>query len=1018
MTTNSEPNIVLPTVIRPADLTKKHIAVELLQNADGSVRLTIISQSAVGDGFGIDGRTFRASNGVTLQSSYTPEYANVDALYVRGVQTGASDRAVIIPSDNIRRIVAAINEYNDYWATRPEPVIISDITFSNAPWMDYLTLPHGTRVQVMPNLSAGDILLQYKVTGQMARRSNQIFSIGHAIPRRGPNGYSLAKFNEYPLQDTGGQCSVRCFNFALLPDGTLLRFPWSIGEPLTGIGEIRRTVDLNAPQTTDLTFGNVTIFRTPEPRVVAPSGGEIYVNGPYAYYVGGALPDGRALLLTMGTTSPTQWEETINTNIIFEHDLKDTREGGRLTLSNVTGLIRLARYALPALINAGREVPVETGRIGDIIITADRRFYVITYSAPNPNSGAPREIRGVLQPGLREAKNYKWWESNYVNSMAFYTGMLVRIIPRGDIPPEAITLPVKETDDEKETTFDGFEIITRDVDEFEVKQIRAAFTQEIVNNFKAAGITRLDLYPPGKITVPHQNTVHFSVPTKSGGLQTVPIHVESVKIRTTGRPTFWNHWVVYPTDQQVRGVPIHICDANSEEIAAIYYPQEKSLHFGFLPFALGGSGGVAWLKSALLHVSRSVAKLSARYEAGEFSEAIDKYNTRRRLYDTFGIAELPPQSLILLNNCLYTVRPCEDKEQADITLLRGGKVKLKVIAETNSVAEKFITVVNRVGQGEDVIRMEAERRLREHARQRQSQLHEEIIAPTLAQIESRRAAILVEVAEAQKKLEELNTALRLNSGALTESVKQLSRGLAITEAIVQSVLPPGWKTRVDNGYIDACIDEAEYNDYRHKGLRIVAPFMLRVRIYYDDRDGLWKTLTYSESVNMLANRDATVFPHMTNTGANAKYMHLFPGKSEDEVVMLNWCYGAQAHTIKPPANTNIVEFLNQLKEYTTALNRLIHSAYAASGLWKGEMSYQYYIAMGIKTLNTPEEWMKMFGIAMDKLPSEVVSYGNEHKRLVREYLERKEKSRAAPLPPPQPAAQTAPTATPAAVSPQ
>lgn len=82
--------------------------------------IQILEQTHKGAEFGKDGESFTASNGLRLVSWLTAEFDKTvyDTLFVRGSINSNSEAKKIVPVEtmaDIKRIIEAVKEYNDYF---------------------------------------------------------------------------------------------------------------------------------------------------------------------------------------------------------------------------------------------------------------------------------------------------------------------------------------------------------------------------------------------------------------------------------------------------------------------------------------------------------------------------------------------------------------------------------------------------------------------------------------------------------------------------------------------------------------------------------------------------------------------------------------------------------------------------------------------------------------------------------------------------------------------------------------
>lgn len=99
----------------------KHITIvkfEVPTFNKGLIKVT--AQTNLGTAFGnsADGKTFTASNGITLGSNLRParDADNSNTIWLRGTDTTKSDDAIGIPVKRLKKVIDAIKEYNVYYS--------------------------------------------------------------------------------------------------------------------------------------------------------------------------------------------------------------------------------------------------------------------------------------------------------------------------------------------------------------------------------------------------------------------------------------------------------------------------------------------------------------------------------------------------------------------------------------------------------------------------------------------------------------------------------------------------------------------------------------------------------------------------------------------------------------------------------------------------------------------------------------------------------------------------------------
>ena len=93
---------------------KRHIELAVVKVEGDQVTFRIAEQTHREDDFTSNGRKFKSSCGVMLNSLSSPEYdCGCTILYVRGYAPCMDDQEITVSLFNFARIMDAVTEYND-----------------------------------------------------------------------------------------------------------------------------------------------------------------------------------------------------------------------------------------------------------------------------------------------------------------------------------------------------------------------------------------------------------------------------------------------------------------------------------------------------------------------------------------------------------------------------------------------------------------------------------------------------------------------------------------------------------------------------------------------------------------------------------------------------------------------------------------------------------------------------------------------------------------------------------------
>lgn len=99
----------------------KKIEIKVIENHTllTSVEIVIVNQSHTEESFGINGNSFVASDGFTLQSCACPATSGSNKLFVRGWDVNMDDSSIVVKRSYFIRLQQAIKEYNEYFTSAP-----------------------------------------------------------------------------------------------------------------------------------------------------------------------------------------------------------------------------------------------------------------------------------------------------------------------------------------------------------------------------------------------------------------------------------------------------------------------------------------------------------------------------------------------------------------------------------------------------------------------------------------------------------------------------------------------------------------------------------------------------------------------------------------------------------------------------------------------------------------------------------------------------------------------------------
>lgn len=92
---------------------KRHLEVAVVKVEGDQVTFRIAEQTHREDDFTANGRKFKSSCGVMLNSLSSPEYSGCTTLYVRGYAACMDDKEITVSLHNFAGIMQAISEYNE-----------------------------------------------------------------------------------------------------------------------------------------------------------------------------------------------------------------------------------------------------------------------------------------------------------------------------------------------------------------------------------------------------------------------------------------------------------------------------------------------------------------------------------------------------------------------------------------------------------------------------------------------------------------------------------------------------------------------------------------------------------------------------------------------------------------------------------------------------------------------------------------------------------------------------------------
>ena len=134
---------------------KRHIELAVVKVEGDQVTFRIAEQTHREHDFTSNGRKFKSSCGVMLNSLSSPEYnCGCTTLYVRGDATCMDDQEITVSLFNFARIMEAVTEYNDTeWQVYEKPwpqngdryLWVGSTGFVHESYFDDTPLDHGRR---------------------------------------------------------------------------------------------------------------------------------------------------------------------------------------------------------------------------------------------------------------------------------------------------------------------------------------------------------------------------------------------------------------------------------------------------------------------------------------------------------------------------------------------------------------------------------------------------------------------------------------------------------------------------------------------------------------------------------------------------------------------------------------------------------------------------------------------------------------------------------------------------------